>query len=95
MSTFAHPWNDPSSCNLNFLTCQRMSSLPPNFMLSKPLRVMCTFASKRACMAFHEQESLPKNYWRTTSMHSGTIKAQSHLVSANTTGTHLRYPMCR
>ncbi|KAL7484373.1 hypothetical protein ACHAW6_010006 [Cyclotella cf. meneghiniana] len=85
-STSAHPWNDPSSCNLNLLTCQRMPSLATISMLSNPLMALCMFISRRACMAFHKQESLHKTYWRIASMPRSTIKAQSHLVPGDMAG---------
>ncbi|KAL7475470.1 hypothetical protein ACHAW6_001383 [Cyclotella cf. meneghiniana] len=63
-----------------------MLSLTTNFMLSKPLMVMCTFTSKRACVVFCNQRSLPRNYWRNASMHRDTINAQSQLVSGDMAG---------
>ncbi|KAL7474886.1 hypothetical protein ACHAW6_000832 [Cyclotella cf. meneghiniana] len=69
-----------------------MSSLTKNFVLSNPQMVMCMFASKRTHMAFHKQESMPRNFLKNALMQRAAIKALSHLVSGDMTGNSSPLP---
>ncbi|KAL7477652.1 hypothetical protein ACHAW6_003453 [Cyclotella cf. meneghiniana] len=89
------PWNGQSSCDSNFLTYRKMSSLPTNFMFSKPLMVMCTFASERAGMASHSRNHFPETTGKTSQC-TGVPSKNNHTWSLVTQlVTHLLHPICR